>query len=67
MIDNEMKQYAMCSEDLNEIEDELQNMNENNDNYDQIVPGTQYTECQMNNMIFLLILESLLLHQLLSN
>jgi DNA replication protein DnaC len=46
IIDEQMKQYAMCSEDLNEIQNELQSMDENDDNYDQIAPGTQHIECQ---------------------
>jgi hypothetical protein len=41
-----MKQYAMCSEDLNEIQDQLNNIENNDDNYDLIAPGTQNIELQ---------------------
>ena len=37
IIDEQMKQYAMCSEDLNEIQDQLNNMDENDANYDLVV------------------------------
>ena len=40
-----MKLYATCSNDLNEIQNQLNNM-EDNDNYDLIAPGTQNIECQ---------------------
>ena len=46
IIDEQMKQYAMCSEDLNEIQDQLDNMDGNDANYDLIAPGTQNIECQ---------------------
>jgi hypothetical protein len=41
-IDEQMKQYAICSDDLNEIQQ--QNNDEDNDNYDLIAPhrGTRY-------------------------
>ena len=42
-IDNQMKQYAICSADLNEIQDQLNNTD---DNYDLIAPGTQNIERQ---------------------
>jgi hypothetical protein len=45
-IDEQMKCYAMYSEDLNEIQDHLDNMEDNDDNYDLIAPGTQNIECQ---------------------
>ncbi|CAB4033060.1 ATP-dependent DNA helicase PIF1 [Paramuricea clavata] len=46
IIDEQMKQYAMCSEDLNEIQDQLNNIENNDDNYDLIAPGTQNIELQ---------------------
>ena len=46
IIDEQMKQYAMCTEDLNEIQDQLDNMDGNDANYDLIAPGTQNIECQ---------------------
>ena len=46
IIDEQMKQYAMCSEDLNEIQDQLNNMDENDANYDLVAPGTQNIESQ---------------------
>ena len=45
-IDEQMKQYAMCNEDLNEIQDQLNNIDENDANYDHIAPGTENIECQ---------------------
>ena len=36
----------MCNEDLNEIQDQLNNMDENDANYDHIAPGTENIECQ---------------------
>jgi len=45
-IDEQMKLYAVCSQDLNEIEEQLSNMEENDDNYDMIAPNTQNIELQ---------------------
>ena len=42
-IDEQMKQYAICSEVLNEIQEQLNNME---DNDDLITLGTQNIECQ---------------------
>ena len=39
-IDEQMKQYAICSDDLNEIQQQI-NDDEDNDNYDLIAPVTQ--------------------------
>ncbi len=44
-IDEQMKQYAICSDDLNEIQQQINN-DENNDNYDLIAPVTQDIEHQ---------------------
>ena len=41
-IDKQMKLYAMYSDDLNEIQNQLNN----DDNYDLIAPGTQNIELQ---------------------
>ena len=41
-----MELYAVCSEDLNEIEEQLGNMEENDDSYDMIIPNAQNTELQ---------------------
>ena len=46
VIDEQMKLYAMCSDDLNEIQDQLNNMAEDDDNYDLVAPGTQNIELQ---------------------
>ena len=46
LIDNQMNQYAICSKDLNEIQDQLNNMENSDDNYDSIVPATQNIEYQ---------------------
>jgi hypothetical protein len=43
-IDEQMKQYAICSED--EIQDQLHNMDHNDDNHDLGAPGTQNIERQ---------------------
>ena len=41
-----MKLYAMCTDDLNEIQNQLNNMDDTDDNYDRIAPGTQSIELQ---------------------
>ena len=46
IIDEQMEMYAMCTDDLNEIQNQLNNMDENDDNYDRIAPGTQSIELQ---------------------
>jgi septation ring formation regulator EzrA len=38
-IDEQMKCYAMCSEDLNAIQDQLNNVEDSDENYDLIAPG----------------------------
>ena len=45
-IDEQMKCYAMCSEDLNAIQDQLNNVEDSDENYDLIAPGTQNIERQ---------------------
>ena len=45
-IDEQMKFYAMCSEDLNAIQDQLNNIEDDDENYDLISPGTQNIERQ---------------------
>ena len=42
-IDEQMKQYAICSDDLNEIQQQI-NDDEDNDNYDLIAPVTHDIE-----------------------
>ena len=44
VIDEQMKQYAICSEDLNDIQDQLNSTDDNDENYDLIAPGTQDIE-----------------------
>ena len=44
-IDEQMKQYAVCSEDLNDIQEHL-NDDDNEDQFDSIAPVTQDTEAQ---------------------
>ena len=46
IIHEQMKQYAICSQDLNEIQEQLNNVDDNDDNYDLIAPGTQHLERQ---------------------
>ena len=41
MIGEQMKLCAMCTDDLNEIQNQLNNMENTYDNYDRIAPGTQ--------------------------
>ena len=45
-IDNQMLQYAICSEDLTEIELHLQNADCNEDQFNLIAPNTQNIELQ---------------------
>lgn len=45
-IDEQMKLYAVCTDDLNEIEEQLSTMEESDDNYDTIAPNTQNIELQ---------------------
>ena len=44
-INEQMKQYAVCSEDLNDIQEHL-NDDDNEDQFDSIAPVTQATEAQ---------------------
>ena len=46
MIDEHMKLFAMCTDDLNEIQNQLNNMEDTDDNYDRIAPGTQSIKLQ---------------------
>ena len=39
----------MCSEDLNAIQDQLNNVEDNDENYDLIAPGTQNNQRQDEN------------------
>ena len=41
-----MELYAVCSEDLNEIEEQFGNMEENDGSFDMIIPNAQNTELQ---------------------
>ena len=45
-IDKPMMQYAVCSEDLNEIEQDLHNTDYNYEQFDPIAPNTQNVELQ---------------------
>ena len=45
-IDKQMMQYAVCSEDLNEIEQDLHNTDYNDEQFDPIAPNTQNVELQ---------------------
>ena len=45
-IDKQMGQYAICSEDLNEIEEQLCNTDYTNDEFDSIAPNIQNVELQ---------------------
>ena len=46
IIDEQMKEYAICTKDLNDIQDQLNNMDDDDDNYDLIAPGAQDVERQ---------------------
>ena len=46
IIDEQMKLYAMCTDDLNEIQNQLNNIENTDYNYDQIAPGKQSIELQ---------------------
>ena len=43
-IDKQMMQYAVCSEDLHEIEQPLHNTGCNDEHFDSIAPNTQNIE-----------------------
>ena len=45
-IDKQMRQYAICSEDLNGIEEQLRNTDYTDDQFDSIAPNTQNVELQ---------------------
>ena len=45
-IDEQMKLYAMCSDDMNEIQNQLNDMEDNDEHYDLIAPGTKNIELQ---------------------
>ena len=40
-IDEQMKCFAMHSEDLNAIQDQLHSIKDNNDSFNLVAPGTQ--------------------------
>ena len=44
--DEQIKLYAVCRQDLNEIEEKLSSMEENGNNYDLIAPNTQNIQLQ---------------------
>ena len=46
LIDEQMKQYAVCSDDLNEIQAHMIGCDENEDQFDSIAPCTQSIEYQ---------------------
>ena len=46
IIDDQMKFYAICSQNMNEIQEQLNNMDDNDENFDLIAPGTQNIERQ---------------------
>ena len=48
-IDEQMKQYAICGEHLDEIQEQLDNMHDSDDNYDLVAPGTQSIERKDQN------------------
>lgn len=45
-IDKQMMQYAVCSEDLHEIEQHVHNTDYNDEHFDSIAPNTQSIELQ---------------------
>ena len=45
-IDKQTRQYAICREDLNEIEEQLHNTDHTDDQFDSIAPNTQNVELQ---------------------
>jgi uncharacterized protein YukE len=46
-IDEQMKCYAMCSEDLNAIQDQLKNVEDTDENYDLIASGHKTLSVKM--------------------
>ena len=46
LIDKQMKQYAVCSDDMNEIQTHMMGSDENEDQFDSIAPCTQSIEYQ---------------------
>ena len=79
-IDEQMKCYAMCSEDLNAIQDQLKNVEDTDENYDLIASGHKtlsvkmrmkvhktFIQNSMKPMTYLVILEFLQLHLILSS
>ena len=46
LIEEQMKQYAVCSDDLNEIQAHMIGCDENEDQFDSIAPCTQSIEYQ---------------------
>ena len=46
LVDEQMKQYAVCSDDLNEIQAHMIGCDENEDQFDSIAPCTQSIEYQ---------------------
>ena len=46
LIEEQMKQYAVCSDDLNEIQAHMNGCDENEDQFDSIAPCTQSIEYQ---------------------
>ena len=46
IIEDQMKFYAVCSQNMNEIQEQLNNMNDNDENFDLIALGTQNIERQ---------------------
>ena len=48
MIDDQMKFYAICSENMNEIQEQLNNMDNDDENFDLIAPGTQDLLSELN-------------------
>jgi DNA replication protein DnaC len=51
-IDEQMKCYAMCSEDLNVIQDKLNSVEDSGENYDLITSGTQNIERQEQDDVY---------------
>ena len=80
-IDEQMKCYAICSEDLDAIQDQLNNVEDNDGNYDLGLPQEHKTlsvkmrmkvqktfiQNSMKPMTYLVILEFLQLHLILNS
>ena len=53
IIDDQMKFYAICSKNMNDIQEQLNNMDDDDKNFDLVAPGTQDIERQDESETFI--------------